>query len=639
VKRTVVSLWLAAVGLMAACTDPQDTIPRAELAGTFDMALVGKLLFVTSTDRNELRVLELNEDSEDRDFVRAPNPLEPLAIPVLERPQGLARDVRYVEGEEVAGPFVYARSSGSDEISVIAAEAQHLREVKRLSTGGGPVTAFAGRGPLQEGGRSTLYYATQEAEGGRLWSVELPGPGELLAGAEVPAPVPLDGGGVPLVPAGEAVTAILVLPQPGQIAVATRGSGGLAGQTFRLDVAARAKTPLQFGAPVLQLATHGWVGDSIPEGARIFGILDPAYCGAQPQCTGVLAVDATSGAVALDSTGHPMLPIIGLGRGLPMGLSLSLYTQLLLQEGASRQVQTIGLLGIVPLSNGEILFFDGAALRPFDIDTATADSVVSLLDAQGKSKLPAGETVASLSVEVTDGVTRDRLYALVYQGVLPDLDALPRTPGASGRFEIPSGPAARVQPGDLIVLRPEAGGDPCGTDLAVATVEPPASAGAPAVLVTGTPIPEACASFTRFQVRASGEQPLVLYSTDGFLQRLGIGGAYEEQDRFFFHPPGYGGSEQGRAVRLSVVGLDRGLARDDRYVVATRSRFLPFSIAVDTSLVALSRYRVPGAVVHAEVGPTDYAYIAYPSADGILQVNLEVIFADVPNVRGVTPFE
>ncbi|HEY0093004.1 MAG TPA: hypothetical protein VGB96_01715, partial [Archangium sp.] len=64
----------------------------------------------------------------------------------------------------------------------------------------------------------------------------------------------------------------------------------------------------------------------------------------------------------------------------------------------------------------------------------------------------------------------------------------------------------------------------------------------------------------------------------------------------------------------------------------------PFSITVDTGISDLAFFTLPGPVVEAKVGTTDYAYIAYPSADGILQVDLEVIFAEIANSRGVFPF-
>jgi hypothetical protein len=159
-KPSIVCLVLS-VGLLSGCSEQQTSATRAGLAGTYDLTLAGRYLFVTSSDQNELRVVDL--ESSPRTFVPAPNPLEPLSIPVLERPSNLARDAAYaveivqdVQGNQVSkllvedagGPYIYARSFGSQEISVVAADPSLFQERHRLSKGQGIVTAFAGRGPV-----------------------------------------------------------------------------------------------------------------------------------------------------------------------------------------------------------------------------------------------------------------------------------------------------------------------------------------------------------------------------------------------------------------------------------------------------------------------------------------------------------
>src|SRR5260221_13914373 len=71
----------------------QSVPPPAQIQGTNGLALFGNLLFITSTETNEIKILTVG--SVTRDFVRAPNPLEPLSIPVLDRPIDLARDLNY----------------------------------------------------------------------------------------------------------------------------------------------------------------------------------------------------------------------------------------------------------------------------------------------------------------------------------------------------------------------------------------------------------------------------------------------------------------------------------------------------------------------------------------------------------------
>ncbi|HSP79318.1 MAG TPA: hypothetical protein VLQ93_12360, partial [Myxococcaceae bacterium] len=106
-KRVMMVMAVLAGGLLSGCTEETEQRISAQLAGTHDLVLVGERIFVTSTDLNELRVLRLAEQEKDRDFIRAPNPLKPLAIPVLPRPQALARDVRYEEDVPLAEPYVY----------------------------------------------------------------------------------------------------------------------------------------------------------------------------------------------------------------------------------------------------------------------------------------------------------------------------------------------------------------------------------------------------------------------------------------------------------------------------------------------------------------------------------------------------
>jgi hypothetical protein len=682
VKRVIVSLMVVVGALGSACTEEEESLPAAGLSGTYDVVLVkdpqrdgsgnpleGDLLFVTSTDRNELRVLDLKKDGAERGYLRAPNPLEALSIPVLDRPQALARDVNYGgDGNETGGPYVYARSNGSTRISVVAADRSLLRQVRLLETSqlvpsgatpppppsAGPVTAFAARGP-DASGLSTLYYATQESTGARLWALRLPGPEALLQGGALEGPVRLLEG---VLPADVAVSSLLVLPNM-QLAVATRGTAASGpGKSYKVDLqtSPATVTELNFGGQqVLQLATHPRLPEvpatestpavaGLAEGARIFGILDPSNCGAgQAQCSaGVLAVDSATGEVLKDVTGHPMMPL-GLGNGLPMGLSLSTNTSVNATESGA-----VRMLGIVPLSNGNILLFDALELRLIDVDTfenpADPDAVedaqaqVSLVTAQGTAE------TGDITVQVTHGVTRNETYQLTYQGVLPGMSILPRDPAASD-FRVPAEPikgkGQLVQPGDILVLFPEGVGvQLCPTDLVVTTVQP-SSDPTQLTLTTNSAIPPACAGHTRFLVRAGGSQPLVLTSgSEGYLQRLGLTGSFSRTGSYFFHPPGYTGASEGVDVSFTVSNPRvTGLSRGDRYVVSTLSRFFPYSIRVDTNIQQLQFFLLPGPVVQAEVGGTDYAYIAYPSADGVLQVNLQLVFPDVANSRGVFPFQ
>ncbi|EPX55824.1 hypothetical protein D187_008385 [Cystobacter fuscus DSM 2262] len=673
-KRFMVSLVLGLGALLCACTQQDPVALPAGLQGTYDLALVNDLVFVTSTDRNELRVLQLTEDVTKRGYVRAPNPLEPLAIPVLPRPQALARDVRYdAEGNERTGTYVYARSGGSSVISVVDSAVDKLREVARLDTrlmtgvSSGPVTAFASLATEQEGGSSTLYFATQEPAGARLWRAPLSTDPQALASP----PAPLTAELILELAADESVNSLLVLPDPNLIAVSThRGQFGHPGTSFILEVNTKVRrTTLDFGgAQVLQLVTHSRVPgeDAQPErraaGARIFGVLDPSNC-TQPAApapaatcpSGILAVDSTTGTLAKDFTGYPMLPI-NSGPGLSMGLSLSTNTLLSVQGGEKREA-TVPLLGIVPLSTGGILFFDALNLVHLNVGAAwlatetpnTATAAVSLLDVVGNNVDPSTpDRRADIAFSGTFGVTRDEAYVLTSEGVLPNASRLERDP-ATPTFTVPIVDALEdgvarpsVRPGDLIVLLPEDTSLPaCAESVLVGEVQR-APAAPTALLVPAGALPAACADYPRFAVRAGGERSLVLTDAAGnYLQRMGTGSTYSRADTFFFHPPGYAGQATGTAVSLTVTRDLRQspVGRDQRFVVTTASHFFPYLLTVDlVNYDALRFFRLPGPVVRARVGNTDFAYIVYPSANAILQMNLSTVVAGAANALALATF-
>ncbi|WPB81224.1 hypothetical protein KYC5002_19115 [Archangium violaceum] len=733
-KRLIVSLMVVAGALSSACTEESQFEQRVGLAGTYDVALVSyppqqgegeptRLLFVTSTDNNELRVISLTEAVAERKFLRAPNPLQPLSIPVLPRPQALTQDVRYdANGDEQSGRLVFARSSGTTLISVVDANREVLKEVRRLDTreitrvegspvapAAGPVTAFAARAPEQESGSTTLYFATQETTGARLWSAQLPARNELGSGAAITAtPLP----GVEL-PANLAVNSLLVLPNPvgvshrGVLAVATRGT---AGTVYRVDLGTEgASTVIQElnfgGAQVLQLATHGRVQYSevrqladgsrttepplvVEAGSRIFGTLDPSNCGVLLQCTGVLAVDVATGRVAKefsswDALGNPvrlydMLPI-SAGTGLPTGLSVATDRNLQVAAGepldrldpdptvtARRQRGlTLPVLGIVPLSNGTILFFDAVRLTHLNTDAIwsetqkqnIATASITFINALGTStdgsvdiriEQHALKEDPAPQEDLTFGVTRDQTYLLTYQGILPEMSAVAIR--ANDSFQVPFVPRVGkgqvVFPGDLIILlTARTGGQTCATAVPVLSVQAPTGGGTLATLIPSGALPADCptSQYTFFQVRAAGPKPLVLSSaSEDYIARVGSGDTYEIRGPYFFHPPGYQGQTDGVALRFRVTrsNLDDpngGLLRGERYVIATDAHFFPYLVSV-SQVQDLTNFRLPGPVVQTTVGNKDYAYLAYPSANGVLEVDLTAITAGVANSNGLVTY-
>lgn len=713
-KRATLTVLVACAGLTVGCSDTQATTGFAGLSGTYDLTLVGDLVFVTSSDRDELQVLDLAANP--KQFISAPNPLQTLAIPVLDRPDSLTHDVGFkADGSELPGPYVYARSAGASQISVVAAARERLVQMQRFS-GRSLVTAFAARSPdvRPEGeppAPSVLYYAIQDPDalldtdtgGARIERQLVPGPEALEAGEVAPPSVTLF-----CLQVGESVQAMTVLPG-NQLVVATRQASGQAGRTLVVTdtnptVSADCLTPsaatrdLSAGfdnTPVRFVVSHPRVvlrQDDVstttvnefaemPAGQFVYGIKDEVACGGAPECTGVLAVDTATGLRALDLSGAPMFPIRPPD-GLPTGLALVPSANLqfiVIGEGGSVVTNAVGavpLLGVLPSSNGTITMFSAGDRRHFDLDARKAfvsvvarnasEEAIDIGDVTTRVDVsqsldqpcdPANPTGPSLTQRgLFEGSVPDGLFRFVYQGAFPGMIDLQRDLSTPTTFEIPQSavPSQQVREGDAIVL---ASLDIiCTTDLIVSSVQPAAEAGR-VRLETLTPIPEGCSQLPLFTVRAAGDQPFLLVDQNGTLlsrdvYNVDIG--YEIPTAYSFHPTDFLGTTPllGCAsgaltvplypptpppLRLRVESL-QSLVRGDRYVVTVGSGVATYVAGVDTSNnsgAALQFYTLPGPVAASQAGGAGLAYIAYPSADGILQVNLELLFPNALNAQAL----
>lgn len=687
-KRGTLALLLASAGLSGSCSSTNMTTGFAGLSGTFDVTLANNLVFVTSSDRDELRVLDLT--SNPRTFVPAPNPLEALSIPVLDRPDALTRDVAYnAEGNDVPGPYIYARSSGSSEISVVASARDQLRQVTRLRAAS-IVTAFSARSPAEgSGGPSTLYYAIQDPDGifgadtggARVMRQELPGPEALQAAEPTVIPEPVT---VFCLQPGESILAMTMLAGQDRFAVATRQASGRSGRTLLVTDSGPVADCLQPSAPTVDLSegfgnvpvrllvSHPRLAipdvEAINAGRYIFGIRDESACSAARECSGVLAVDTESsppGQTARDLSGAPMLPIFPAG-GLPTGLALvpDAPLRIVLDDGSAPTIQ-VPLLGIMPSSNGYISLFSASDLRQFDLSVAPARATVALRDS---NEIPIVIETADLvtvtqdptlqSTVLYEGSVPNGFYRIIYQGGLPGLNSLPRDLSTPRRFEVEATVGAAARVGDIVVLEsPDA---LCAIDLPIASVEP----------VTGTTrvrfaiadsqeIPADCANLTRFTVRAGGDQPFVLFDDAGnFLSRDVTGASsYSLPTEYFFHAEGFYVDDDADPqtppvpnlsrfpqppppLHIRVVAVGREVRRGDRYAVTVSSGIRNYIFTPDASAgTGLAFYTLPGPVVAAQDRSARFAYIAYPSADGILQVGMEGLTDNRAQSLALVPFE
>lgn len=642
------------------------TASAAQLSGTYDLAVVGDLVFVTSAYSNELRVIDTT--GTPRDFVRAPNPLEPLAIPVVDQPVELARDVRYDgEGAEQDGPYVYARGLGSAEISVVGAAPSQLKELTRV-VASSTVTALAARGA--EDGTSTLYFATWDGTRGTLWRVSLPSAEALPTATLTPTVIVSSD--------GEAYRSIAVMPDGHSLALATRSGSGTSGRSLLLDQDTLAIQELAFPAPVRRLFTHptyhrtkGGVDQTLPAGKRIFGVLDESTCGGQRRCRGLIAVESSTGEISRDDSGAPMVPLV-FGRGLINGVTVQ-------PQGTVVDPNTVTtdnpsgrfsfwLLGVVTttgdsnVTGGEIYFFNADGLQQEETNSATpAVASTSEVDASGTAQTPYVNGPDPDSFQFGDGAVETQSLLITYQGIIPGLLEVASTDADGQRFLVPGVDLhGRVTVGDSIqILAPDAG---CTTELTVTSVETDA-------LVTTDAIPAACANRTGFTVRAAGAEPYVVEgSVDGYLGRVGVnehftypapasfsasspscpsGPAYcpvpcppgqqaacapahgnDYSAAYFFHTDAF--LAEVPAIQFTFGAGDPAIQRGWQYVVNLSSGYQPLLIGVDTSY--LPAWYLPGSVVYHKLqkddGELNLIYVAYPSAQGVLEFNPATI---VPN--------
>lgn len=378
--------------------------------GTVDVGQPNQYLFVTSVDTNELRVLRMSRtDALGRQWVRAPNPIETLSIPVISRPSILAADEGlHVNGRRVTGAYVYAGRPGSSVISVVGASPDEFRVVTSSPLPlPSPLTAMAawmGTGLSTLPATTTLFVATFDGTRGGLYALDLPTkPADLRASINSPSPEhpPIRARLLFDVDA-ESIQALQVMPPlagrtvDGQafcdttacLAIATRRGAGVDGRTLLIDPQTLRAVPMDFGGPVRDFATTG-------NGFRLFGILDEEKCGG-PTCGGVVGVDTLTAVSpvgfprAQDFTGQPMLPI-GVGDALPMGVALAQGADLrqtyeTLDAGTRELglvIASYSLLGIVSASNGQFTFFDGLAASPIDYDARRTTISAATLQAPG----------------------------------------------------------------------------------------------------------------------------------------------------------------------------------------------------------------------------------------------------------------
>lgn len=665
-------LFLLAALVFTACTQ-QTTSSTNAFIGANDMLLVdlldggvlvgegnegvNRFLFVTSTNTNELRVLDLQSPTATgvlRSPLKAPNPLETLSIPVLDRPTSLSLDTRYVGDVRRKGSLLYVTRQGGAEVSIVGVELSELREVRRVPMPA-PVTAVANLMP--DAVTSRLWVATFDGTNAAVLELTMPGaaselrkkttaalvssltPRLQIRGASIIAMRAMPGlAGRTL--AGRPFCADLSKPC---LAVSTRGAAGAEGSTSLVDLSTLETAPLQFPGPVRVLSTsdgrlEGTGADegamAPPPGAIVYGVLDEEACGSF-RCGGVAAVD-TRGAAGVDgfgvlrADGAPTQPL-RWNDGLVRGLSFVAGGRVRLATATDGGLGAFPVLGLMTMSNGDVIFFDALTMSLLDQDTTAASLGEGRFSGSTTAWLE-GPTISGGSAEsaqllatVKDGAFRAQTITVSWKGELTPTPGLTMPAGVSTSFTAPS-IASRLAVGDLITFS----GQGC-TVASVTAVTGPTVQFAPATT---------CAA-TNAVIRAGPAAPYVISgSVDGFLGRASSGSEFRSTSAPFVRIPGVDVSAPGLVIPFGTAADTQPPATGVSWSFELVSGLAPLVSVIDPGLFTVgttcpAQLQLPGATVYEPV--RSRVFTAYPSANVVSEFDpLKVIRGGIGPNQGVS---
>ncbi|MFO0597473.1 MAG: hypothetical protein U0228_19350 [Myxococcaceae bacterium] len=654
--------------------------------------------FITSADTNELRVLELfRPNFGSRDFVRAPNPLESLSIPVLDRPTMLATDEgRNSLGQRVTSQYVYAARPSGSELSVVSLAAK--RQLGgHPTTAPGPVLALAGMMDVvgdQLPAKTALYVATWDGADTSLFVTDVPTDAHALDDSLRAETFKwkrvLNIPGVP-------VSALLAIAPnasrtlDGQpfcaaamcLAIAARSANGGTGNAWLLEPSTGKLASLAFPGPVRKLAS-GVVT------RRLYALLDESACGGT-SCGGVVAVDLLAGSGgafprATNALGKPFGPI-RVTDGLLTGLAIGQGAELLqLTEASSdagtpyvtQVIQSYDELGAFASSEGFITFFSGLSGSIIDYDgrraqvsgatvrlpgqledggfsLATADGgfagvfATAVIDAPNVLEQTfrtatvtwPGDNPVVWSVDVSDGYFLSQDFLLINNGLVPGLTGIAVTVGTT-TFGT-GGLETRAEVGDLAVF--ERGSSDVGfTECGRATVQTIGSG-----YITVDAFPTSCSEVAQVSIRAAATRPVVAVgSVEGYMGR-GTPGSRFTYTRPYILLPAEVVAER---TSLSIDLPNPGLIGEGAYVtIGLQAHITPLRVAIDASSAGLNKCAssLVGQVVFGNVSllqaPTSVngqstiafpwkAFAVVPSGNAVAEVTLDLTVAGGSALNG-----
>jgi len=536
-----------ALAVMATACSEETSAPSAELLAPNALAVAGRNLLVANSARSELKVLYLGSDG--RRYVRAPNPIYPLAVPTARLPRSIAAWLS-PDGETTA-PYAVALSPSESKASVLS-----TTDLSRLGDIALPDIALATTMLADEGGQNPrAVFASSIGEQGGLYLVTLP-PNLTEDRAAVAALEP-----TLVVDLGRSIPQVMVASaaHPSRVIVGDRlttdDGFGRAGGLVVADVVTGTVERYDVGGPVLALALD-------PTGQRVFGTLDASAC---DDCAGVFRFDLES---RTRIPSGEALEIPGTATGIAVGAEATLNVAS--GDSATTPFATRVLVGA---PNGAGYLGDGEAMRLIDTDADAPSATTSHREPDGAETEDANGPV---DVVLSEGAARTENVLVVYEGVISGLGSR-RASIASGSLVL-GGTALdeRVRPGDRVVFETAPSG--CPQEAGVTSVAA-GSLGLEAV-------DAACEGEVVVSVRV-GQAYAVTGQVSGSLGRVAANETFTWTGTYWHRPEGFNPASP--ALTFTMGSGDP--RRDAGYVVAVDSGVVPFVIPFDT-------LSMPGALAY-----------------------------------------
>lgn len=601
--RSALGIAVLVLAPLLACSAPQ-AAPNPGLSGPVSVRAAissregtgGYVVFVSNANRNELRVFV----PETGLFVRGPNAISPLSIPVGFRPERLAAGA--VDGPE--GPRGFVLVAGpAPRVELVGAQTFRVNrspdELAACDAGGPGVYCLGGDSrdvATAAGGRAFV------AVGG---TASAP-PSVALLQAEV----------------NEGLAQIRfvgrhsISGEPSSIAAVADGSrvfvgDGAAARVLEVETATGSTRELRAARPVHRVASvPAYVGENgrlHEDGEIVLAILDDGSIQALSPDLGGPASDPLGGgdiaplrfaAPALDLA---FVPCNGAPSGAPC------LTQLRVASGETR---LLPLLAFAALADGTSVPLGPDASEPQVFRAFDRNAEGPAVGAVSFRGTAAGDA-PTLQVEAgsaTEGVTRSESIRVVHRGVLPGVRQRPATLSLDAGVLTLADPAgglatrARATSGDSARLS-ALPGTACpalvsGVSLVVSAVaetrltflppDPPLDAGCFPAQVT-------------YDLRAGGAEPWVVTgSASGFLGRAA------RDTRFAAEPPRFAypmGAAAGPAFAFVISGNDPE-GEDAEFTFNTTSGFSPLLVAPDPDELSLAAgvTAVPGRLYLTFIG-------------------------------------